>query len=476
MCALIALLAAVVASSVFIHLIRIIHKLQDRNQSLRKEREVIFEFIHQVGEGFANADDIDMDQLLKRILFYATNTAQASSGAIYLFNPNRSRLFARAVSGIMPPLYDAEKVRARNFMTTSQYLETVLKNRPIEAGEGLIGSAASVGNAVIIEDAEIDARIPKYDNEFLKIKSLLIIPMRFGSQVLGVMTLVNRIDNSFFTPSDLNLVQAMADQASVPIHYAGLRTTLEQKKQIDHDMQVAQQIQTSLLPQTLPEFENLQLTATNLPAFDIGGDYYDFIKIDETHLGVAIADVSGKGIGGAMMMSVCQGILRIRATQELSPSRMLSELNRVLSDNLAEDMFITMLYMVIDTENRTMTYARAGHEPPLLRRVATGGPEPLESPGMAIGLTDPDIFDQIIKDKTTQLKQGDIVVLYTDGITEAQNREGEEWGLERLERAIDAEAGRGVNQVAINIFEEIEQFVGIQPQYDDMTLVAMRIN
>lgn len=453
-------------------------KLRIRNRSLRDEREVIFEFIHHVGDLFADADEVDMDLLLKRILFFATKTGKATSGAIYLFNPDRSQLFARAVSGIFPPLYDPENVNVADIIAKSKHLETLVKSRSVAVGEGIIGSAAAIGNGIIIEDAEMDARIPGYTDAFLKINSLLVIPMRFGNEVLGVLALVNRTDETTFTPSDLNLLQAMADQASVPIHYAGLRAALEHKKQIDRDLRAAQQIQASLLPQSLPLRIGVELAAYNLPAFDIGGDYYDFIEIDDDHLGIAIADVAGKGIGGAMMMAVCQGVLRTRAGQERSPAHMLSELNRVLSANLAEDMFITMLYIVLNTQTRELKFARAGHERPLLCRGCDGHqkPEPVDAPGIAIGLADEEIFDVAISDVTVRLEPGDGLVIYTDGITEALNEEGEEWGLENLLECIQTDSENGPEALIRSIRSNLTRYVGAKQQYDDMTLLALKVN
>ena len=453
-------------------------KLRKTNHLLRTERETIFEFIHHIGELFADADEVNMDSLLKRILFFATKTGKATTGALYLFNPDRTQLFARAISGIFPPLYDSEKVKIEELLAKSQVLETLVKARPVAAGEGLVGSAATIGNGIIIEDAEMDARVPSYPNEFLKINSLLIAPMRFGNEVLGVLVLINRTDETPFLPGDLSLLQAMADQASVPIHYAGLRAALEEKKQIDRDMQAAQQIQASLLPQALPEINGLQLAAYNLPAFDIGGDYYDFIEIDDDHLGIAIADVAGKGIGGAMMMAVCQGVLRTRAKQERSPAKMLSELNRVLSTNLPEDMFITMLYMVLNTRTRELKFSRAGHERPLLCRNCDGTrmAEPLDAPGIAIGLTEPDVFDMAIQDISLQLEPGDAIIAYTDGITEALNEKGDEWGLDNLLGLIRTDSPESPDALMNAVKSSITRYVGAQQQYDDMTLLALKIN
>ncbi len=449
--------------------------VRTKNIALRQEREIIFDFVHHIGDVFADVNQMDEEPLLKRILFFAARTGKASAGAIYLLNKKTDQMYARAVSGIFPPLYDTQDVETDQIIAKSRQLEAQIKNRPIALGEGLIGSAASVGSGIIIEDAELDARVPTYTSNSLKIRSLVILPMRFGNEVLGVLALINRTDGKLFTPGDLNLLQAMADQASVPIHYAGLRAALDEKRQIDRDMLVAQQIQTSLLPQRFPQTENVEMAAFNLPAFDIGGDYYDFIEIDEDHLGIAIADVAGKGIGGAMMMAVCQGVLRTRAPQERSPARMLSELNRVLSENLAEDMLIPMIYMVLNTKTRELNFARAGHEPPILWRPSKQHPEPVGGKGIAIGLANTEVFDTVIEDVSIHLEAGDTILAYTDGITEAMNEENEEWGLKSLNRTIAETRLSGINSLINNIRTELTAYVGKQRQYDDITLLAFKI-
>lgn len=469
-------LAGAILSALLFRLLCNKRQLLRQNRDLRQEREVIFEFVHHIGELFANAEEIKADSLLKRILFFAAKTGKAASGAVYLYNEDRTRLFARAVSGIFPPLYDADQVNISQVLARAQHLETIVKTRAVAAGEGLIGSAAAVGSGIVIADAELDARIPVYVASLMKIHSLLLVPMRFGNEVLGVIVLINRTDGQPFTPGDLNLLQAMADQASVPVHYAGLKADLDRKRQLDRDLQSAQQIQTSLLPQHLPQLEGMRLAAFNLPAFNIGGDYYDFIRLDSGHIGIVIADVSGKGIGGAMMMAVCQGVLRARAPQEPSPSRMLSELNRVLSANLAEDMFITMLYLVFDTGTRELKFARAGHERPLLKRAGSGSPEALESSGIAIGLADAEIFDSAIQDVSVQLAPGDSVVLYTDGITEALNERNEEWGMENFLQTIATESGSGVDSMIQSVRTRLACHVSAQQQYDDMTLLALEVH
>jgi phosphoserine phosphatase RsbU/P len=217
------------------------------------------------------------------------------------------------------------------------------------------------------------------------------------------------------------------------------------------------------------------LAAFNMPAMEIGGDYYDFFRIDERHLGVAVADVSGKGIGGAIMMSVCRSVLRAQAPGNPNPAAVLKALNRVVSQDMTEDMFASVLYMVLDTVDRRLVVARAGHERPVL---FTGDGQDLsliDSPGVAIGLADPTTFDEAIGETTRMLRPGDVVVAYTDGITEAMTQEGEEWGIDSFLDTVGLAASEGAQSVLNHVRQRLGRFVGTRAQYDDMTMVVLRV-
>ncbi len=450
-------------------------RLKKQRDILLQEKEAALGFVHNVGEVFADSETIDMDNLLSRALHYAVRTCKASSGAIYLADAKAGRLEARAVSGVFPPPFEVEEELLELERDASGILAELVKSTPIQLGNGLIGEAAVLGNSILVEDAEMDSRVPQIENDFLTVRTIIVVPMRFGNHTIGVMALVNRTTGGRFTLPDLNLAQALAAQASVPIHYAGLQETLEEKRQLDHDMQVAQKIQNSLLPQQLPIFSGVELAAFNHPAFDIGGDYYDCIRIDEKHIGLAIADVSGKGIGGALMMAVCRSVLRVNAANVIDPSSMLCTLNKILSSNLAEDMFITMLYMVINLDTCQFSYARAGHEAPILIRNGEANAEQTETAGMAIGLVDDETFASIIETRNVSLHAGDVVVTYTDGITEAMNSAGEEWGTEPLVQAVEKMADASATDLLDNIRDEVMAFTGNNRQSDDMTMLAIKV-
>jgi sigma-B regulation protein RsbU (phosphoserine phosphatase) len=447
---------------------------RDRDRVLR-ERNVIFGFIHDIAGVFADGDEGDLDPLLKRVLFYALRTARASAGAIYLFDETGRELRARALSGIFPPLHGGEDPGLERVLSKSQHVEQIVRAQPVLRGDGLIGSVADRGETLLIADAERDPRVPRYGVDFLHIRSLLLVPMRFQGSVLGVLAVVNRVDGSRFDESSVDLLSALADQASVTVHFAGLRETLLVKQRMDNDLLAARQIQRSLLPKELPRIEGVELAAFNDPAYEIGGDYYDVIRIDDRRLGIAIADVSGKGVGGALMMSVCRSELRAQAQRSTRPAEVLRLLNEVMSRDVTENRFVSLLYMVFDTATRELAIARAGHERPLVYSAQTGQFEFPDSPGIAIGIADTATFDHVLGEAVTVLKPGDVVVAYTDGITEAMNAQEEEWGLNRFLDAVRTAAAGGADQVLRNVSERLKRHVGTRAQYDDMTLLVLRV-
>lgn len=441
---------------------------------LLQEKEVIFGFVHDVGEVFVESEEIELDALLKRVLYYALRTTRASSGAIYLADSATELLHARAISGVFPPLVSDKQANLNAAGSKSKHIENIVRTRAITKGEGLIGAVADLGAPILIPDAECDPRVPGHPLDFLRIRSVLLVPMRFHQTVMGVLAVVNRVDGTSFSETDLNLLQALADQASAAVYYAGLRESLDEKKRIDRDLSLARTIQSTLLPKELPDIEGFELAAFNQPAKEIGGDYYDVIRIDDRHVGFALADVSGKSIGGAMLMSVCRSVLRAQAPNYMSPADLLRSINRVLSADISADMFITMLYMVLDLETDKLVVARAGHEKPVVIK-SSGGCEIVDSGGTAIGLMEPDIFDDIITETTVQLEPGDMVVAYTDGVTEAMNPDHEEWGVDQFLEACSVGSKGGSNSLLSNVQQRINRFVGDHTQYDDMTLLALQV-
>ena len=172
-------------------------------------------------------------------------------------------------------------------------------------------------------------------------------------------------------------------------------------------------------------------------------------------------------------MSICRTVLRGHAIGETNPAEVLRKVNRVMSPDIGEDMFVCMLYCVLNTKTRELTIARAGHERPIRVSTHEEGFEVIDSAGIAIGISDPDAFDHILEERRMQLKPGDVLAFYTDGVTEAMNAKQEEWGVDNLLTSLQISASEGASSVLTNVKQRLLRFVGDTPQYDDMTLLAL---
>jgi sigma-B regulation protein RsbU (phosphoserine phosphatase) len=207
----------------------------------------------------------------------------------------------------------------------------------------------------------------------------------------------------------------------------------------------------------------------------VGGDHFDFIKLDETRLGIVVADVSGKGVTGALVVAMCHSIVTSQAAHHTEAAQALKEFRRLLVDDIPEDRFITMLYGVLDTVKREFSFARAGHEPLLVYRAETRTVERVAPKGGAIGLHRGERFDRILTEETVPLALGDCLVLFTDGLLEAANEEGDEFGMARLKKVVEENASLDVQDLEDVIFTKVESFASDRPQVDDQTLVVVKM-
>src|SRR5205085_3319164 len=212
----------------------------------------------------------------------------------------------------------------------------------------------------------------------------------------------------------------------------------------------------------------------NVPARQVSGDYFDYIKLDDERLGVAIADVSGKGVPASLIMAICRSVLRSQAAGNRSPADVLQKVNRQLYPDIKEDMFISMAYLILDHVSGAVTLARAGHDAPILFEHATGTASPVKPPGMVVGIDSGSVFDRITGDFALSLERDDCLLLYTDGVTEALDANGDEFGFDRMIQCVHASAPEGAPALIARIIEELRTFVGSQPQNDDITLIAIR--
>jgi serine phosphatase RsbU (regulator of sigma subunit) len=257
-----------------------------------------------------------------------------------------------------------------------------------------------------------------------------------------------------------------------------------EKKRLEEELRIAREIQMSLLPQGPLAMPGLSVSALCVPAREVGGDYYDFLPLDDRRVGVLIADVSGKGTSAALYMAELKGLMLSLSRIHTSPRELMMTANRIIANNLDARSFITMTYAVLDLSTRTMTYARAGHTP--LMRVpngngAAGGrreTQVLVPDGLVLGLKldDGQMFDRLLVEQTTPLDAGDLFVLFTDGISEAMNADDDCFGEARLARLLEEHADLPADELRERILRDVEAFAGGAPQHDDMTMILLKVD
>ncbi|MGI5939067.1 PP2C family protein-serine/threonine phosphatase, partial [Methanoculleus thermophilus] len=243
---------------------------------------------------------------------------------------------------------------------------------------------------------------------------------------------------------------------------------LERKKA---ELRIARDIQMSFLPDRLPEIPGLELAALSLPAKEVGGDFYDAIPLSGNRTAFVIADVAGKGVPAALFMALSRTVLRANAQVPRSAREAVSEANTLIAEDAKSGMFVTLFYAVVDPAEKTLAYVNAGHNPPLLFRSGGGRPVKLKGTGIIIGV----MPDAEYREETIRLESGDLLLLYTDGVTEAINSAEEQFGEERLIETVMRSRDLPPAEIVGRVRDAVMQFSGDEPQFDDQTLMVIRV-
>lgn len=447
----------------------------EAQQRMAQERQLVVDFMHHMVEAIGEIST--RGELPQRIVHAAILCSGALSACLFERTAD-GQMRSVAVEGLFPPHRPLPAASGEKAVTRARFIEQVLQSETFPDREGIVGAVVQTGEGQLVADAAADPRIVRHEDPALKVRSVIAVPLRFRERFFGVLAVANSADGEPFTTDDFSLMRSLAEQAALALHEAEFLNLEIEKRQLDLDLSLASGIQQMLLPHDMPAFAGLDLDARYQAAQKVSGDFYDFLRLPNDKLGIAVADVSGKGFPASLLMAICRTNLRQIAPRHESPARALAELNRVLAGDMRPGTFITMLYAVIDTARGEVTLARAGHELPLVSRrdpatgVAIG--EFLGSEGMPLGLVPDEIFSSVTADRTIAFRPGDILVLYTDGITEAPNEDGKEFASERLADAVRALHGRSVRDVNNGILECVRRFAGTAAQRDDLTLVTAK--
>lgn len=451
-------------------------RLEESAIQLMRDRQRVVDFMHLMAE--ALGEGLTRQDLHQRIVHASILCTGALSACIFERTAHGT-MRGVAVEGLFPPHRPIADLARSKLTTRAKFIEQVLKSEEFPVGEGIVGRVAQSGRAELLADAARDPRIVKHSDAALAVRSVIAVPLVFRERFFGVLAVTNPVGDRPFTEMEFSLMQSLGEQAALALHNAEFLQFQIEKKQLDLDLSLASGIQQMLLPTAAPRIAGIDLDARYTPAQKVGGDFYDMFQLAETRLGIAVADVSGKGIPASLLMAICRTNLRQIASRHASPAQALTELNRELSGGMQEGMFITILYAIVDTARNEVTLARAGHELPLFtKRERTTGAvmgEFVGSEGMPLGLVPPEIFAEAIADRTEPFAPGDVLVLYTDGVTEAPNEEGKEFSGARLADALRALHQRDAAGINDGILESVRRFADEEGmKRDDLTLLTVK--
>ncbi len=334
----------------------------------------------------------------------------------------------------------------------------------------LTADVAQTRRPLVLGTAAADHRVRTRPGD--RIGSLLVLPLVAGGQTHGALFAARAVTDGF-EPEDVEALGAFAGQSALAFAHAALFAEALEHERLARELALAREVQQRLLPQHLPELEGVEVAASEQPAREVCGDYYDLVDLGEGRLGVLVADVAGKGAAAAFYMAELKGVVQSTARLSASPGELLARANEALAPSLGKKAFISAVYGVLDTHAGTFTVARAGHCPVAMAR-GDGGAWLLRADGLGLGLDDGPLFRKTLREQVVRLRPGDVFALYTDGLVEARNAEGEEYGYDRLSQAVAAHRDATADEILAALLAEQRSFTGPEALDDDLTLVVLR--
>jgi phosphoserine phosphatase RsbU/P len=448
---------------------RRISELERKRADLQVEEDRVFAFLHGLGEAFS--EGVSSNELHRLIVESAVRILNAHGGALYLMDKAEPILIPAFVSKGCPALIEVPVHILDQASGNHLALDSYLRLSSVRRGDGIVGMAVESGQSRLYSEEDLAYALSPGD---LMAHSAIVGALAYRRKILGVLALANGPMSTPFSQKDLTVFKTIAEQSAFALYNEVIYLEAGEKKRLDHDLEIAREIQAILLPSRPPSVIGYELSGINVPARQVSGDYYDYIRVDDRRVGVAIADVSGKGVPASLIMAMCRSVIRSEAVGKTSAAEVLRRVNQQLYPDIKEDMFISMAYLIIDSASSNVTLARAGHDAPLFYRAVNQSVDKLTPKGMALGIDSGEVFNRVIADFSFELAVDDCLLLYTDGATEALDEEGMEFGLPRLMRALQSSAAKGATGIVKRLTEEVKNFAGNFPQHDDITLIAIR--
>ncbi len=414
---------------------------------------------------------LDFDELVGTVTTLTLDVCEARSSWLEMVYPSLEDARADGSPDRPTPVQEllsgvCIQVAARKNIDMSQIGELVPTRQRSIRDEVL-----DTKRAVVIDDFRSDTHFRAIPKAQRPKGSLVAVPLLSHGVAIGVLFATKDAEYGFVR-DDVDVIATFADQATIAIDNSRLVKKSIERERLMREMMLAQEMQKKLLPQSVPIALAVEIDAISTPAFEVGGDYYDFVHLDADRIGIVVGDVSGKGVSAAFYMSEVKGIFLALAETYASPREFLVKANQALATSIDKHSFVSLIYAILDVRTGRLVLARAGHCPMLL--VSRNGVQYIRPDGLGLGLTDGQLFGDVTQEYSLDLSEGDVCVLYTDGLTEARAN-GEEYGYERLVEAAERSRHRTASEIKEDILSDVRAFVGSEEaHHDDLTLVVVK--
>lgn len=393
----------------------------------------------------------DREKLFAQIAASPVEAGSAKASWLTVADPQSGSLEPRiaATSGVTPGAV------SRLVDISSLYSDVILKN-----------------SHIYLSEAAADHRLSVRPGDGFG--SMLAIPLIAREETLGILFVAKDVTHGF-EEDDIESIKVYAAQASIAMDNSRLFEEQIEKERLARELDIAREVQRKLLPQQVPVVDGLSIAASNVSAERVGGDYYDFLLREDNRLCLVIGDVSGKGASAAFYMAEMQGIFQSVSRLAPNPGEFLYHANSALAHSLEKNVFISAIYGMMDLEKEEFILGRAGHCPVAMIDLA-GEARFLRPPGLGLGLDRGQLFQKTLQEEKISMRPGDVFVLYTDGVVESRNTEGEEYGYERLLEALKQNRHEDADEIHAALLDNLHTFLGIESYDDDMTLVVLKWN
>lgn len=340
----------------------------------------------------------------------------------------------------------------------------------IEISRSISDCVLRQGESVLTADAQHDPRFHQQNSVMLGgLRSVMAVPLSVENRVSGMIYVDNPFHSNRFTDHQLKLLKLIADVAAIRIENMRLLEVQQEQIRLANELELASEIQLRLHPESQPAISGYDLVGVSFPCYEVGGDYYDFIERRDGRFVIALGDVSGKGTGAALLMSSVHAAVRAHTTTRLSACEVMTEINQYIYDNTPSNRYVTLFYSELDLRSHQLTYINGGHNSPLLVR-ASGEVTRLDIGGFPVGITP----DGDYREGFITLDPGDVLVIYSDGVSEGIDESGEEFGEHRLLEVVQKNRGRSAAGIRDRIDEALTRFVGRAKAVDDLTIVILK--